>query len=163
MKSQALKIFLLLFLVSGLSLQLSAQAKTKSASSLYVEYHSSQKNITIENNTIVVTEVKEEYNNPVSAMPGKRTEVTKKAVLPKVKLDSLNMLIKKSGFMTLPKNEYGINANERFYPYTIKVISGKVLKKVLYRSNPSGEAAPKAFNDIEKKLNDIVNSITTWQ
>ena len=117
----------------------------------------------IENNHIVVTEAKEEYDNPVSSIPSKRTEVSRKATLPKVKLDSLNMLIRKSGFMNLPKNEYGISANERFYPYTIKIVSGKISKKVLYRSNPSGESAPKAFSDIEKKLNQIVNSITTWQ
>jgi hypothetical protein len=143
--------------------QISAQSKTKSISALCVEYHSSQKTILIENNMITVIEAKEEYDNPVSSMPSKRTEVTKKATLPKVKLDSLNMLIRKSGFMNLPKNEYGISANERFYPYTIKVVSGKISKKVLYRSNPSGESAPKSFSDIEKKLNGIVNSISTWQ
>jgi hypothetical protein len=96
-------------------------------------------------------------------MPSKRTEVTKKATLSKSKLDSLNMLIRKSGFMNLAKNEYGISSNERFYPYTITVKNGKIIKKVLYRSNPSGEKAPKAFSDIEIKLNEIVNSITTWQ
>ncbi|HXA02542.1 MAG TPA: hypothetical protein VNW99_11180 [Cytophagaceae bacterium] len=159
-----MKIFLsFLLLALGLSLQIPAQTKTKSTPALYVEYHSSQKNIVIENNIIIITEAKEEYDNPVSSMPSKRTEVTKKATLPKTKLDSLNMLIRKSGFMSLPKNEYGISANERFYPYTIKVISGKVLKKVLYRSNPSGEVVPKPFSDIEKKLNEIVNSITSWQ
>ena len=159
-----MKSFLIISLLYiGLLMQTFAQTKTKNTPGLYVEYHSSQKNILIENNMIIVTEAKEEYDNPVSSMPSKRTEVTKKAKLPKSKLDSLNMLIKKSGFINLPKNEYGINANERFYPYIIKVISGKITKKVLYRSNPSGEAAPKAFSDIEKKLNDIVNSITAWQ
>jgi hypothetical protein len=157
-----MKIFLT-FLLFCLSLQIFAQNKTKTAPSLYVEYHSSQKNIMIENNHIVVTEAKEEYDNPVSSMPSKRTEVSRKATLPKVTVDSLNMLIRKSGFMNLPKNEYGISANERFYPYTIKIVTGKLSKKVLYRSNPSGESAPKAFSDIEKKLNQIVNSITTWQ
>ena len=162
MKSKTMKIFSVLFIFC-LSQQISAQTKAKTSTAFYVEYHSSQKNIVIENNTIVVTEAKEEYDNPVSSMPSKRTEVTKKAMLPKVKLDSLKMLINKSEFMNLSKNEYGIGANERFYPYTIKIVSGEILRNVLYRSNPSGEAAPKAFSDIEKKLNQIVNSITSWQ
>jgi hypothetical protein len=154
----------LLLLFFSLSLQVAAQAKIKKTTpSMHIEYHSSQKNILIEDNMIYLTEVKEEYDNPVSSVPSKRTEVLKKAALPKAKLDSLKNLIKKSGFMSLPKNEYGISANERFYPYTITVTDGKMTKKVLYRSNPSGEKAPKAFSDIEIKLNQIVNSITIWQ
>jgi hypothetical protein len=158
------KIFLTIISLSLILMEpVFAQTKAKNAISFYVEYNSSQRNILLQNNTIIVTEAKEEYDNPVSSIPSKRIEVTKKAVLPKNKLDSLSMLINKSGFMSLPKNEYGVSANERFYPYTIKVSRGKVIKKVLYRSNPSGEKAPKAFSDIEIKINQIVNSITTWQ
>ncbi|MFL5729156.1 MAG: hypothetical protein ACJ75J_06660 [Cytophagaceae bacterium] len=152
-----------LFVVVLISSQLCAQTKSKVISALQVEYHSSQKTILVENNMIIVTEFIEEYDNPVSSMPSKRTEKTKKAAIPKAKLDSLTNLIKKSGFMTLPKNEYGISASERFYPYTIAVKNGKTYKKVLYRSNPSGEKAPQAFSDIEIKLNQIVNSISQWQ
>jgi hypothetical protein len=160
-----MKTFLtFLLLLFGLGLQVPAQNKIRrTIPSFQAEYNSSQRNILIEDNMIYVTEVKEEYDNPVSSVPGKRTEVKKSATLPKVKLDSLKNLIKKTGFMSLPKNEYGISANERFYPYTIIIKNGKTTKKVLYRSNPSGEKAPKAFSDIEIKLNQIVNSITTWQ
>jgi hypothetical protein len=160
-----MKTSLIVLLLSfGLSLQAAAQAKIRrTIPSMQIEYLSSHKNILIEDDMIYVTEVKEEYDNPVSAVPSKRTEVIKKAALPKIKLDSLKNLIKKSGFMNLPKNEYGISANERFYPYTIVVKNGKTTKKIFYRSNPSGEKAPKAFSDIEIKLNQIVNSITVWQ
>jgi hypothetical protein len=128
-----------------------------------IEYFSPTQKITIRHYEIVLTEVKEEYDNPISAIPSKRVEVTKKGKLSRSAHDSLLSLIKSNGFMSLKKSIYGAGEGERFYPYTLTVKNKNKEKKVLFRSNPSAPSAPKEFSEIEVALQKIVKSINHWE
>jgi len=149
-----------------LSVSIFAQNTSKSKmEDFYLEYTSSNKTILLKGNSIMVQEWEEQYDNPISSMPGSRKEIIKTAVISPSDLSALKNLIKTNGFMSLPKNEYGGSAEERYYPYSITVKTKGKQKKVLYRSNPAPatEQAPQAFNDLEKKINEITVGIKQWQ
>ncbi len=139
-----------------------AQKKSNKKPGFYLEYTSSTKIIIIKGDSIIVKEWIEEYDNPVSSMPSSRKEVIKKAYVNPAKIVELKILIKKkNGFMSLPKNEYGGSAADRFYPYTISATVDCIKKKVLYRSNPAPETekAPEAFTELEKKVNELASEV----
>ena len=150
-----------------LSLTLWAEKTTKRPPipGLYVKYTSSTKTIIIKKDSIYVQEWIDQFDNPMSSVPSSRKEVVKKALVPSTKIAELKALIlKKDGFMSLPKNEYGAKATDRFYPYTISVVYTNFKeqrKEVVYRSNPAPdtEQAPQAFTEVEKKINEIVEGI----
>jgi hypothetical protein len=148
------------------SIALWAQNKSTSKSGdFYLEYSSSTKTIIIKGNSLVLQEWIEQYDNPVSSMPGSRKEVKKTAVLSQGELARLKSTIRANSFMNLPKNEYGAVLGERYYPTTISVMTGGKQKKVLYKSNPAPETeqAPKAFNEVEKEVNELIAGIKQWK
>ncbi|MCS6823088.1 MAG: hypothetical protein NZ529_02245 [Cytophagaceae bacterium] len=137
-------------------LNLPAFSQTKPNNQIiYLEHSSSNLSVIIHQNNLEATEYKDSYDNPVSSIPSGRKEVKKKYTLTKEELNDLITLIKKNGFMSLPKSEYGANIKDRFYSYTLYVKAEGKEKKVLYRSNPSAEAAPKAFLEIEAMVNKL--------
>jgi hypothetical protein len=154
-------LLVLFFAVTAVWAQKKDKAANKKAG-FYLEYTSSNKTITIDGINITVQEWIEQYDNPVSSTPSSRKEVVKNSTVTVSQTNELKEMIKKKGgFMSLPKNEYGASASERFYPYTITVnVNGKK-KKVLYRSNPAPETekCPKAFSDLEKLVNQLADSI----
>ncbi len=135
-----------------------SQAKLKpQPEDFYLDYSSFSKTIIVKGNSITIQEWTEQYDNPVSSMPGSRKEVIKTLMISQDDLSSLKSLIKESGFMSLPKNEYGAKPTERHYPFSISVNSKGKQKRIEYRSNPdpATEQAPKAFSEVEKKLNEL--------
>ncbi len=127
----------------------------------YLEYSTSTKTILIIGTSITIQEWIEEYDNPTSSMPSSRKEEIKTAVISLYELTQLKEFVKSSGFLKLPKNEYGGSPENRYYPYTIFVKIKSKQKKVLYRSNPdpSSEVSPEAFNKVEKKIKEILVTI----
>jgi hypothetical protein len=81
---------------------------------------------------------------------------------------SLQDCLLTSGFLELPEDAYGVEASQRFYPYTIQVQweergkdKGGVrfrTKKVVYRSSPLAEPPPAAFSTLQECLLKIVNA-----
>jgi hypothetical protein len=131
----------------------------------YLEYTSSTKTIIIKANAITVQEWIEQYDSPMSSMPASRKELVKTSMIPVADISALKELIKSNGFMSLSKDEYGGSAEDRYYPYMITVKTNSRQKKILYRStpDPSAEASPKAFSEVEKKLNEMIASIKEWK
>jgi hypothetical protein len=129
-----------------------------------VEYSSSTKSITVTDTYITFSEYIDSYDNPMSSMPSGRKEIVKTAVLTKAQVQALKTKLDQSGFWKLAKGTYGATGEDRYYPYTINATNGKKIKTVVYRSNPSAtEKAPKAFNDVESHINELVKSITNWK
>ncbi len=149
-----------------LSVAIFAQGTSKSKiGNFYLEYTSTNKTIIIKGDAITLQEWEEQYDNPISSMPGSRKEIIKTSILSPADLSALKNLVKEKGFMSLPKNEYGGSAEERYYPYSITVTTNGKQKKVVYRSNPAPttEQAPQAFTDLEKKINEITSGIKQWK
>jgi hypothetical protein len=148
-----------------LSVIIFAQGSSKSkVGDFYLEYTSFNKTIIMKGEVITLLEWEEQYDNPISSMPGSRKEIIKTSVISSDDLSALKNLIKENRFMSLPKNEYGGSAEERYYPYSITVTTNGKQKKVLYRSNPSPgtEQAPQAFTNLEKKIDEIIVGIKQW-
>lgn len=162
-KNRIKRISLSMLFIFFMTCQAFGQKKVEA--SFFIEYSSSTKTIRIEGNQLEVTEWIEQYDNPVSSMPSGRKEVVKSAVLSSDEIERLKGFIKQSGFMSIPKEEYGAKKEERFYPFSILVRMKGREKIVIYQSNPSPdvEAAPKAFTTLEKKLNELESQQKNWK
>ncbi|MBX9852449.1 MAG: hypothetical protein K2X86_11920 [Cytophagaceae bacterium] len=127
-----------------------------------IEYFAPTRKIVIDSNIIWLTEIKEEYDNPVSAVPSGQTQTLRKAVLADSSIQEIKKIITSNGFMNL-KDSYGAADGERNYLYTINVTMGSSAKNVVFKSNPSAESAPKEFSEVEKALNNLVKGISNWE
>ena len=154
-------LFLCFSVISVFSIaQTEKRAKSK-FSDFYLEYTSITKTIIIRGSSITIQDWIEQYDNPISSMPGSRREVLKSGIISNEDLQMLFSLIKSSSFMYLPKMEYGTSKDERHYPYKIMVKQNNKEKSVLYRSSPDPETEPlpEAFDRIEKMVNEFAAKI----
>jgi hypothetical protein len=129
----------------------------------FIEYSAAAKTITINDTIVTLTEYIDDYDNPVSAVPSSRKEVSKKTSISRKRMVKLMSDIRASGFMKLQSKFYGASEQERYYPYTIKVRMDCIGKEVIYRSNPSTPAAPGAFSKTEKLVNDLIEEIKNYE
>jgi ABC-type nitrate/sulfonate/bicarbonate transport system substrate-binding protein len=102
----------------------------------------------------------EEYDNPVSSTPSKVVTVTRKTVVRPAAVKELLAAIKSAGFYEL-KDEYGVKAGQRHYPYEVRVKDRATEKKVIYRSGGDDRQRPKVFAKVEKLLTDFAKRETT--
>ena len=125
-----------------------------------IDYKSHTSHIQIVNKLTNYTETKHKYSNPTSSTPSGST--VQKRVNNKMLTDTqakdLLAFIQTSGFEAL-KTEYGAPTNQRYYPYSITINLGNRTKEVIFRSNPSYEKKPVAFEKVEKYLLDLMNKL----
>ena len=79
---------------------------------------------------------------------------TKQKVLQEKEINELIDLAK--DFMKL-QEVYGAEEGDRYYPIKIKIRLGEEEKEVVYRSSLGVEPAPKAFQEIEDKLFELID------
>lgn len=119
---------------------------------LFVYYQSWTDEIIVENQHLKHIHTDYEYDNPVSGNPsGSKKSLLTDADLTKQQWEELKILIINSEFEQL-KDAYGAPEGDRYYPYNLTISWGTDKKEVKYRSNPSYEEAPLAFQTIEKYL-----------
>ena len=121
---------------------------------LFIHYKTWKSSIKIEHGKLYHTSTEYEYDNPVSGTPSKaktHTLIDGKELSPK-DLQGLVDKITTSKFMSLEKNTYGADENQRYYPYMLKVKWNNQEKEVHFRSSPQAEKAPEAFNTLADVL-----------
>ncbi len=129
--------------------------------SMYLEYSTPFNSIQIQNGLLIFSEISEEFDNPISAIPTNRSVQTRTIIMSDEELKQILEYIENLGFMSL-ENEYGAPQKERHYPYSIKLKLNNVSKEVIYRSNPQYDHEPEEFRAIGAFLSNLVNSVKVW-
>ncbi|MEM8906306.1 MAG: hypothetical protein AAGD05_00555 [Bacteroidota bacterium] len=138
----------------------SSSAPVVAPAPLILHYTSPNHKIIISDGTLTHYQKEEHFApNATSATPGMTTTNTlaDKHPLEANQLIALQEVLS-NGFMELDKG-YGAPTNERHYPYFINVRFQGKSKEVIFRSNPSFDPAPAAFQAVEKALLDLSERI----
>ena len=122
-------ILSLLTFIIAMSVEAQVAPKLK-VRQIHIEYKSPNKSLEIKDTSLVVSEKKDVFDNPVSSVPSSS------------KVEERNYTLSK-------KEVYDL---ERSYPTKILVKMHGKEKEVVYRSNPSFESAPDTFSKIESYL-----------
>ncbi len=115
---------------------------------IHLQYKSPNKSIEIKDTSLVITEKKDVFENPVSSIPSSSTFEDKNYTLTKKEVYDLIKYIQDNKFFDLNAS-YGASEGERSYPSTILVKMHGNEKEVVYRSNPLFESSPEAFRKVE--------------
>lgn len=145
------KIFIgLLTFVIAMSVETQVAPKLK-VRQIHIEYKSPNKSLEIKDTSLVVSEKKDVFDNPVSSVPSSSKVEERNYTLSKKEVYDLVKFIQDNQFFEL-NNAYGAPEAERSYPTKILVKMHGKEKEVVYRSNPSFESAPDTFSKIESYL-----------
>lgn len=151
-------------LAVGLTLTLSnlrAEDEKKGAQSeVTISYRSPTENIHITGTQITYRIHEEEYENPASSTPSRVVTVTRETDVSPEGIKQLLDAIESAKFYQL-KDEYGVRASQRHYPYEIRIKDGLKEKKVIYRSGGDDTQRPDAFAEVEKLLTEFAKRETT--
>lgn len=118
---------------------------------IHLQYKSPNKSIEIKDTSLIVTEKKDVFENPVSSIPTSSTSEDKNYTLTKKEVYDLIKFIEDIKFFDLNPT-YGAPEGERSYPTTLSIKMHGKDKEVVYRSNPSFESSPEAFRKVEGYL-----------
>ena len=131
----------------------------------YLEYSTSTKTIIIKGTMVTVFEWIEDYDNSSSLRPGARKEIIKTSSISIVELNEVRDFVKSSGFMKLPKDEYGGKGESTYIPIIISIKMKRKQKGIIFKndSNSSSESMPKAFSELEKEVNRLIDSLKEWK
>lgn len=132
----------------GLFAQVAPKTKVKQ---IHLEYKSTNKSVEVNDTSLIITEKKDVFDNPVSSIPSSSTFEDKNYTLTKKEVYDLIKFIQDNKFFDL-NSSYGAPDTERYYPTSILIRMHGKEKEVIYRSNPSFESSPEAFNKIEKYI-----------
>ncbi len=107
--------------------------------------------------SLELTKIEYEYDNPVSATPSDSSISQLKMALSAAEAQDLRDFIinNADAFFSL-ESEYGALEKERHYPFTLEIDCKGKRKLVLYRSNPSFAGPPEIFSDFEKKILEVL-------
>ena len=118
---------------------------------IHLQYKSPNKSIEIKDTSLVITEKKDVFENPVSSIPTSSSSEEKNYTLTKKEVYDLIKFIQDNKFFDLNPT-YGAPEGERSYPTTLSIKMHGKDKEVVYRSNPSFESSPEAFRKVEGYL-----------
>jgi hypothetical protein len=120
-----------------------------------IRYDSWSDDIVVENKHLKHVATEYEFDDPVRGVPSSSQTVTRTdADLSDEQSGALRDFVRTSGFDTLGET-YGAPEGVRYYPYTLTLVIGEDSKQVTFRSNPSYDIAPEAFQSIERYLFDL--------
>jgi hypothetical protein len=147
MKNLLVSLLILVFTIA-LNSQVAPKLKVKQ---IQLEYKTSNKSIQVRDTSLIITEKKDVFDNPASSIPSSSKFEDKNYTLTKKEVYDLIKFIQDNKFFDL-NDSYGAPEAERNYPTQIFIKMLGNEKEVVYRSNPSFESAPEAFNKIETYL-----------
>jgi hypothetical protein len=140
------KSLFMILSISGLAIGIFGGPKNRN--SILINYRSSSQSIEIKNTSMTLSTKKDVFDSPMSSIPSSTKVEETKFTLTKTELSDLIQFIQSSEFFQLD-TEYGAPKEERSYPTTISIKLDNNSKEVVYRSNPSYEAAPDSFSKVE--------------
>ena len=143
-------ILSLLTFIIAMSVEAQVAPKLK-VRQIHIEYKSPNKSLEIKDTSLVVSEKKDVFDNPVSSVPSSSKVEERNYTHSKKEVYDLVKFIQDNQFFEL-NNSYGAPEAERSYPTKILVKMHGKEKEVVYRSNPSFESAPDTFSKIESYL-----------
>lgn len=134
------------------SMRSESESKPAANSELFLHYVSSAAEVRIEGGKLFYSQTRQDVppQSPVAHGNPVTTIVSDGKALSPDCLNRLRQALADSGFLDLDKEIFGAGAEDRYYPYELKVEMDGRSKKALFRSNPSAPEAPPAFQAAEK-------------
>ncbi|MCO6480221.1 MAG: hypothetical protein J5I94_26515 [Phaeodactylibacter sp.] len=167
-----MKVFPALITLLAIVFQLNAQTiayqelprpAAKPGLDIYLHYDSPRDEVIIQNGKL--THISKTFvydeNRPWETTP---VDVATRTVANGVplnghQLSSLREMIRNTGIMQLPKQEYGAPAGQRSYDYQMRIRSEGQDRAVIYRSNPNFAIAPASFDRMKEYIWKLVTEV----
>jgi len=120
------------------------------ARSVHMEYETPVLRLVLNDRSLMITHFPDELASFRQAESASEPRIEYLGIS-ELELDRLKQMVDQEGFGQLDAS-YGAPADQKYYPYRLRVVVNGTDKTVLYRSNPAWPGPPKAFLYIERTL-----------